>query len=214
MTNFNLDDIVITPGNMPPKKLVILMHGYGTDNTSFKNIGEFFAEIVDGAVVHIPNGFEPCESGSGGRQWFSLEGWGVTDWRPRLKGASTKANIYIDGLLVKYGLTDKDVILVGFSQGTMMALQCGLIKGVGAIVGFSGTLVDSSILHDLQKIPNVLLVHGDADTVLPVASVYEAVDAFKANGFDVKLSVIPRLEHHIDSRALACAKSFISSLDD
>lgn len=211
MTNFDLNDIVIEPKSGVVRRIVVLLHGYGADNALFKDIGEFFAENISDAVIHIPNGLEECESGVGGRQWFPLEG-GVNYWQSEMSKASIRFNIYLDNLLVKYQLKDEDLILSGFSQGAMMSLQCGLERHVKAIIGFSGTLVDSSVLDKITSVPNVLLIHGDADAVLPVASVYEAADAFKNRDFSVKLAIIPRLEHYIDVRALDAAKAFIKEL--
>lgn len=210
--NIDLDDIVVGPLNGEAKKILIFLHGYGANNSLFSTLAEDLSLILPDAVIHVPNGFEECFAGSGGRQWFDLSGWGVAEWKAPCAGAVDKLNIYMDNLFVKYKLQEKDVILAGFSQGAMLSLQCGLERGVGAIVSFAGTLIDSSVLDRKDSVPKVLLVHGDVDAVVPVPAAYEIKDLFKAHGFDLTLKIIPRLEHYIDTRALDEAKAFLKTV--
>lgn len=212
MTNFDLDDVVL--GEKSPKKLIVFFHGYGGDAPSFEPLGRMFINAIPNVAVRIPNGFEDIELGGSGRQWFSLEGWGGDAWRGRLIAIAPKINIYLDNLLLHYKLTNDDLILSGFSQGAMIALHCGIERDVQAVLSFSGALVYGGILGNKTKIPQVLLIHGDADAVISVAAAYEAFDAFKARGFVANLSIIPRLEHVIDNRSASVGVEFLRAAID
>ena len=95
---------------------------------------------------------------------------------------------------------------MGFSQGAMTALFTGLRRASAprAILAFSGALIaPDSLAAELTHRPPVLLVHGEADDVVPVERSREAETALRAAGVPVEATYVPRLGHGIDDTGLA-----------
>ena len=120
---------------------------------------------------------------------------------------------FIDAELARCGLTEAQLALVGFSQGTMMALHVGLHRPrtLAGIVGYSGMLADEAALaapHATR--PPILLIHGDADPMIPVAAFHQAKAALASNGFVVESHVSPGLGHSIDLPGLQLGGRFLA----
>src|SRR5215475_5184662 len=146
-----------------PKQLVVLLHGYGSNGDDLIGLAPFFAQALPEVEFLSPNAPFPCGMAPMGFQWFGFE-----DRTPdmMLGGVRLAAQIldrFLDAELAKRGLQDRDVALVGFSQGTMMSLHVGLrrARAVGGILGYYGSLIGADVLAaDIKSKPPVLLVHG------------------------------------------------------
>jgi phospholipase/carboxylesterase len=164
-------------------------------------------------VFLAPNAPQPCPGAPGGYQW-----WALTDLSPQARAVGVRQsapalNAYIDAQLALYGLSDDRLALVGFSQGTMMALHVGprRARTLAGIVGYSGMLADPEPLAaEVRTKPPVLLVHGDADATLPVAALYQAKAALEPLGFEVATHVRPGLGHGIDEAGLRLGGEFLA----
>ena len=170
----------LMPRSGPPKQLVVFLHGYGADGNDLLEIGKQWQPLLPEAAFVSPHAPEPCAMAGTGRQWFPLtmrdpaERWrGVTQAHPSL-------DAFLDETLRALGLDDSRLALVGFSQGTMMALHVGLRRShaPAAIVGFSGVLVGPEHLGEATarnlkgEPPPLLLVHGSQDDVIPVEALF------------------------------------------
>lgn len=210
-----------------PKRLVVLLHGYGADGNDLIGLAPALAATMPDAAFHSPNAPQPCEMSPFGRQWFSLAAYDpeMMRRRPETMGPALRAmhegaeaaapvlNAYLDGLLEHYGLGDDRLVLVGFSQGTMMALHVALRrpKPCAAVVGYSGALLGSDVLPDAVRArPPVLLVHGLADEVVPPEAMHVAESALRGLGVPVESHGRPGLPHGIDDQGLALARTFIA----
>jgi phospholipase/carboxylesterase len=103
--------------------------------------------------------------------------------------------------------------LVGFSQGTMMALQVGprRERQLACILGYSGLLVGADALaRELRTKPPVMLIHGAEDPMVPLASMRIAEKALTALGFDVGSHVSPGVGHSVDQAGLQLGADFVS----
>jgi phospholipase/carboxylesterase len=163
------------------RQLVVFLHGYGADGNDLIAIAREWQRWLPDAAFVAPHAPERCAQAPTGRQWFPLtfrdpgERWrGVVAARPALDG-------FLDAELARHGLEDSHLALVGFSQGTMMALHTGLRRRgrLAGILGYSGLLAepDQAGTDRATQAPPVLLVHGDADQVIPLDALFMSANA-------------------------------------
>ncbi len=209
-----------------PKRLVVLVHGYGADGNDLIQLAPYLARFLPDAAFVAPHAPEACEMAPMGRQWF-----GLGDYDPmtaardpdamearylgmneQAAGAAAPLDAFIDAELVRLGLDDSRLALVGFSQGTMMSLYVGLRRAntAAAIVGFSGALVGADRLPDEIRVrPPVLLCHGEVDDLVPLPALHLAASGLAAAGVGVDWHVCPGLGHGIDPVGLELAGRFL-----
>lgn len=194
------------------EQLVILVHGYGADGQDLIGLAPYFARVLPHAAFVAPNGPQQCEMSAFGYQWFPISQF---DPGSRLAGVQSAAPVldqFIDQELARHGLTEDNLLLVGFSQGTMMSLHAALRRPrqVAGILGYSGILAGPELLADeaISK-PPILLIHGDMDEMLPVQHLHEAVSALGGTGFDVQWHVSPGAGHTIAQDGLELGMEFL-----
>jgi len=196
-----------------PKQLVIFLHGYGADGNDLIGLGREWARLLPNAEFVSPHAPEGLPGGFfGGRQWFSLETRSEREWEEGVRRAEPALREYILAEAARLKLPMSAVALVGFSQGTMMALQVGLRlnEAPAAIVGFSGHLAGAKRLAaEIKCKPPVLLIHGSDDDVIPVEAIHHARIALAAAGVPVEWHIRPGLGHGIDPEGLMAAGQFL-----
>ncbi|MDB5394515.1 MAG: phospholipase/carboxylesterase [Rhodospirillales bacterium] len=214
MTNTSASPLV-GPSRPPangtaPRQLVVFLHGYGADGADLIGLAPFFAQALPNAEFLAPNAPERCGMGFG-YQWFGLTNLAPGPLAAGVRNAAPLLDAFLDDALKSRSLSYDQLALVGFSQGTMMALDRMMRRGdVAAMVGFSGKAVDSAAtLPKEAKHPPVLLVHGDADPIVPFASLGEAEHALSTGGFPVETLVRPGLAHGIDQEGALRAAQFL-----
>ena len=199
-------------GGGKPGHLVVLLHGYGADGNDLIGLAPVLAPLMPDVVFHAPNAPYPCEGTPMGFQWFGLS---RLDPPARLAGVQSAAHFveaFLDDTMARYGLDETRTVLIGFSQGTMMALHVGLrrAKPLAGIVGFSGLLAGEEVLGaEIRSRPPVLLVHGDSDQMLPHQLTEQAAAALKANSVPVEFHIAKGLGHGIDQTGLSLAARFL-----
>jgi phospholipase/carboxylesterase len=195
-----------------PKQLVVLLHGYGSDGNDLIGLAPHWASLLPEAEFIAPNAPFPCEMAPFGHQWFSLADDSQAARLAGVRAAATLLDSYIDAALAARGLDDKAMALVGFSQGTMMSLYVAPRRQVApaAVVGYSGALIGpQELAKEIRSRPPVLLIHGDADTVVPHSELGWAEKALRELGVPVTVETRPRLAHSIDERGLMLGGRFL-----
>jgi phospholipase/carboxylesterase len=195
--------------------LVIFLHGYGADGADLLGLADPLAPHLPGTVFLAPDAPEPCVGTPFGRQWFPvpwLDGSSEAASAASLALSSRDLNGFIDAALAAEGVEAKATALIGFSQGTMMALHVALRRAepLAAVVGFSGRLLYPETLgRDITARPPVLLVHGDADPVVPYADLAKAAAGLKAAGVSVQTHTSRGVGHGIAPDGLNLALQFL-----
>ena len=208
MLNSDFKSLLIRGKNIP-KQILIFLHGYGADPEGFADVAKYLVDNIEEMDAVLPYGFNFCARCGIGYEWFPLDTDNILDWGKDIKIASEKMLQFIESVKGKYNIPANNIILAGFSQGAMMSLDAGIKAKVGKIIGFSGLLVDESVLDQKDDITDIALIHGDADDVVPLSSMVAAEDAFKERGIDIKKCIIPRLQHSIDMKGMDFAVKFL-----
>ena len=195
-----------------PRQIVILLHGYGSNGADLIALAPYWQASLPDALFLAPNAPESCPGVPDGYQWWGLS---ITDRAALATGVLRAAPVldaFIDRQLSLHGLCEDRLVLVGFSQGTMLALHVGprRARRLAGIIGYSGMMADSSSLADeVRTRPPVLLVHGSADPMIPVAAFHETKAQLDRLGFDVGSHVSSGLGHGIDSAGLQLGQEFL-----
>ena len=195
---------------------VIFLHGYGANGADLLGLADVLAPHMPDTLFLAPNAPENISAGPFGLQWFPIpwiDGSSEEDAAAGLRRASEDLDAYLDGVMVDYDLLPEQVILFGFSQGTMMSLHVAPRREdpVAGVVAFSGRLLEAELLSDevTAKMP-VLLIHGDEDDVVPVKSLPEAAQGLQDAGFeDVYAHVMKGTAHGIAPDGLQVALAFM-----
>ena len=192
----------------------MLLHGYGADGNDLLGLAPHWARLLPDTEFLAPHAPFPCEAAPFGRQWFGFEGRNEGMILAETQTAAAILQAFIDAELARRSFAEDDLALVGFSQGTMMALHVAprRARAAAAVVGYSGMLIAPPLLAaEIKSKPPVLLVHGTADPVVSYASLATAEAALRAAGIAVKTETRPGLAHAIDDDGLALGGDFIAA---
>lgn len=202
----------------PARQLVVFLHGYGADGNDLIDIGRAWQPLLPDAAFVSPHAPEPCGMAPVGRQWFPLTFRDPHERWTGVVGARGDLDRFLDAELARRNLDDGALALVGFSQGTMMALHTGLRRprAPAAIVGYSGMLVvpeqaaAETFKGEVVARPPVLLVHGDRDDVIPVQALFQAAQGLAALDIPVEWHLSPGIGHGIDGEGLRHGGEFLA----
>jgi len=210
---FCLNSIIIKPENgIEIKNAVILLHGYGGDGKDISMLSLNWKRHMPNTVFICPNGHEVCQINPSGFQWFDLTKDDPDYILEQSIKAENKIQKFINEIKQEFNLTNNKICLAGFSQGCMLSLNVGLIteEKFSCIVGFSGKIIDQNNLKGrVKNFSDVLLIHGDADQVVPSTHLLEAKDFLIRNGINVQTLLIKNCDHHIPMEASSTALNYI-----
>lgn len=194
------------------KQLVVILHGYGADGTDLIDLGRAWQGRLPDAAFVAPDAPESLPSRAlGGRQWFALTERSPSEYRIGVDTARPALDRFLDAELAALGLDDSALALVGFSQGGMMALGCGLRRSAppAALVCYSGLLPGLGRPLDMRPRSPVLIVHGADDDVVPSWHGEAAHAALKQAGATTDHHLLAGLGHSIDERAMVLGGRFL-----
>ena len=184
----------------PPRQIVLLLHGFGSSGADMIALAPHWQDALPDALFLAPHAPQRCGLMAAGYQWWGLSGFTPSALSAGASLAAPAIDTFIDRKLAQYDLTEANLALVGFSQGTMMALHVGLRrpKAAACVVGYSGMLTGTADLahQDFPK-PPVLLVHGTADPVVPVAALHTAESELRHLGVEVTTHVSHGVAHDV-----------------
>jgi len=208
----------LTGPSAPPKSgeasrsIVVFLHGYGSNGDDLIGLAPYWRDALPDTLFVAPNAPQICPGAPDGYQWWPLTSLSADARAAGVRVSAPALDALIDDLLARYGLPADRLALVGFSQGTMMALHVGprRAEAIAGIVGFSGMLADPEALAgETVTRPPVLLIHGDADDVLPASSTARAQAALEGLGFEVSSHISRGLGHSIDEAGLRLGRDFL-----
>ena len=198
-----------------PTTMVIFVHGYGANGADLIGLAQALAPHMPDTVFHSPDAPERSAMNPMGFQWFPipwLDGSSEAAAGAAMERSAKALNDFIDARLAEEGMAPEQLILLGFSQGTMLSLHVAPRRAepVAGVVGFSGRLLAPERLADeVQSHFPIILIHGDADDVVPFESMAEAGEHLGAAGFEVYGHVQEGTAHGIAPDGLGAALGFM-----
>ncbi len=210
-----LDGPRLKPASGEASGLVVLLHGYGADGSDLIGLAEVWAPHLPQLAFVAPNAPDPCELASIGRQWLPLTLRDPSEYWRGVTAAMPVLDRFLDAELARTGLSERELVLVGFSQGTMMALHVGLRRPnpLAGLIGYSGALAGPERLAEdpRHRFP-LMLVHGAADDVLPAELTDQAAQTLSGLGVPVTSHIEPGLGHGISETGLRLGADFLSKV--
>jgi len=214
----DLDGPRLSPRSGQAKQLVVFLHGYGADGNDLIDIGRAWQPLLPDAAFVSPHAPYPCGQAPSGREWFPLT---FRDPDERWRGVNMAApalDSFLDGELRRANLPPSALALVGFSQGTMMALHAGLRRAtpLAAIVGYSGLLAlpndaaSAKFAAEIKSRPPILLIHGDQDPLIPVEALFHAAQNLASLEAPVEWHISSGIGHGIDPEGLRHGGEFLA----
>jgi phospholipase/carboxylesterase len=213
-----LDGPRLEPRGGEAKRLVVFLHGYGADGNDLIDLGRAWQDILPQTAFVSPHAPEPCSQAPVGRQWFPLTFRDPDERWVGVNAAAPALGAFLDTELERRKLPASALALVGFSQGTMMALHAGLRRAVppAAIVGYSGMLVlpnkpePEEFEAAIKAKPPVLLVHGSEDELIPAQALFHATQTLAALGIPAEWHISQGVGHGIDAEGLRHGGEFLA----
>ena len=210
---YTLNTTIINPkSSQKPKNAVILCHGYGGDGKDISILANYWKNYLPETIFICPDAPEKCAVSATGFQWFDLMDQTKDEILTKSLVAEIKLNKLIDEVKDNLNLKSKNIILGGFSQGCMISIQTGLKRTdkIKAIIGYSGKIISTDHLSkNINSRPEVILMHGDKDEVVPIESFLEAKEFFSENNYSIEATIFKNCEHRIPQEGSSLGLEFI-----
>ncbi|MEP9379539.1 dienelactone hydrolase family protein [Aquabacter sp. CN5-332] len=196
-----------------PDALVVLLHGYGADGRDLIDIGGAWADLLPGAAFVAPHAPDPCTEAPVGRQWFPLSRMDLKELARGVEAAAPGIEQFLCAELERLRLPPSRLALVGFSQGSMMALNVALRMRAapGVVVAYSGLWAGAAREAEAHPAPPpILLLHGSEDQVIPAEALFASSYGLAGAGVPVEWHLSHGLGHGIDEVGLTLGGDFIA----
>ena len=204
--------IINTREKQKPDSAVILCHGYGGDGRDISILANYWKNYLPNTVFICPDAPEKCAVSPTGYQWFDLMDQTKDEILTKSMVAELKLNKLIDEVKINFNLKAEKIILCGFSQGCMISLQTGLKREdqINSVIGYSGKIIDvKHIENNVKSKPNIILMHGDKDEVVPISFLLEAKELFNKMNYNIQTKIFVNCEHRIPQEGSSLGLEFI-----
>lgn len=200
----------ILPKSGTTKQLIVLLHGLGSNGHDLISIAPFMQESLPDAHFFAPHGIETYDLIPSGYQWFSLKERDPVILQKELNRVKTLIMELIQQKQRELHLSNKNTILVGFSQGAMTAAYLTLSQNqpFAATIGFSGAVVMPQEISCTGT--PICLVHGTKDIVVAYDLCIKSCEELRSSNINAEYYLIENLAHTIDIKGINIATSFIN----
>ena len=206
----------VKPKATKASHMVLFLHGYGANGENMIALAHEFAKDLPNAHFVSPNAPQALEVPyEDAYQWFPLTSYEPSVLFPQIIAANNFLDNFIKNQLEALGLEYKDLIIIGFSQGSMMAMYNALrCKNADAgVLAYSGRLIlPTSLSEQINSKPPICLIHGTADQVVPFDNMLHAQKTLEELKIEHEAHQLLGLEHHIDFRGISFARQFIGKI--
>ena len=195
------------------KNLVIMLHGVGSNSSDLIGLTDYL-NLNHSTTYLSPNAPYEYDMAPTGFQWFSLRDRSIENMHKSLASEAQVLNNYIDKKLSEYNLSPSNLIVLGFSQGAMMALHHlpRRNEAINSIIAISGALIKpEALINDIKSKPDVLLIHGNQDQIVPFVAFEDAYLSLKALGLNCDTLIMQDTGHYINPKALQKIQDYLRS---
>ena len=211
--SYSLNTTVLNPvSKEKARSAVILCHGYGGDGKDISLLANYWHTHLPETIFICPDAPEKCSVSSTGYQWFDLMDQNPDQVLAKSLIAEAKLNKLIDEVKEQNNLSASQISIGGFSQGCMISLQTGIKRKdkVKCILGYSGKIINTDHLEkNINSRPNIFLMHGDIDQVVPINFLLEAKSFFDKNNYKIETKIFKNCEHRIPTEGSSLGLEFI-----
>ncbi len=211
--SYSLNSVIIKPSSKSsPKNVVILCHGYGGDGKDISILANYWKTFLPDTLFICPDAPEICKVNPDGFQWFDLMDQTGEETLSKSLIAENKLDNFINEVISENKLNFKDVALVGFSQGCMISMQTALKKKdqIKCLIGYSGKILNIKHLNqNINSKPEIFLMHGDKDQIVPINFLLEAKEFFNKNDYKIQTKIFKNCEHRIPTEGSSIGLEFL-----
>ena len=211
--SYSLNTTILNPlSKGKPKNAVILCHGYGGDGKDISLLASYWRTYLPETLFVCPDAPERCAVSPMGFQWFDLMDQTKEQILIKSLVAEIKLNTLIDEVMQKNDLHGQQIAIGGFSQGCMISLQTGIKRKnkIKCILGYSGKILNINHLEkNINSRPEIYLMHGDVDKIVPVNHLLEAKDFFMKNNYKIQTKIFKNCEHRIPTEGSSLGLDFL-----
>ena len=211
--SYSLNSVIIKPSSKSsPKNVVILCHGYGGDGKDISILANYWKTFLPDTLFICPDAPEICKVNQDGFQWFDLMDQTVEETLSKSLIAENTLDNFINEVVSENELNFKDVALVGFSQGCMISMQTALKKKdqIKCLIGYSGKILNIKHLNqNINSKPEIFLMHGDKDQIVPINFLLEAKEFFNKNDYKIQTKIFKNCEHRIPTEGSSIGLEFL-----
>tara|TARA_R110002049_G_scaffold70521_22_gene182180 strand:+ start:2823 stop:3497 length:675 start_codon:yes stop_codon:yes gene_type:complete len=213
-----LPTVELNPG-AAPVAVVIWLHGLGADGHDFEPI---VPELrlpenlpVRFVFPHAPEIAVTAFGGQRARAWFDFNPAGGADL-PGIKRSVSRIHDLIQNE-IDSGMPAHRIVLAGFSQGGVMALQTGLYypKKLAGILALSTFLAEGEELAARKSAANadipIFMCHGQQDAVLPMSLGKSSLAVLQAAGYAVEWRDYP-MGHEVCLQEIQDISSYLQTV--
>ena len=208
---YSLNSTIINSGSLI-KNAVVLCHGYGGDGKDISIVADYWKNFLPDTLFVCPDAPEVCKVNPDGFQWFDLMDQTEDEILSKSLIAESTLNKVIEEVKEKNKLKAQEIALVGFSQGCMISLQTALKRKdqVKCLIGYSGKILNQNHLNkNILSRPEIYLMHGDKDQVVPVSYMLEAKEFFSKQNYKINTKIFKNCEHRIPTEGLSIGLEFL-----
>ena len=210
---YSLNTTLINPSsNSAPKNIIILCHGYGGDGKDISVLANYWKNFLPETLFICPDAPEACKVNPSGFQWFDLMDQTEDEVLSKSLIAENKLNVLINEAIEVNKIHNSKIALVGFSQGGMISIQTALKRKeeIKCLISYSGKVLNQNHLKkNIHSRPEVYLMHGDIDQVVPVNFLLEAKNFFEENKYKIFTKIFKKCEHRIPNEGLSAGLEFL-----
>ena len=211
--SYSLNTTILNPASQgKPKNAVILCHGYGGDGKDISLLASYWRTYLPDTLFVCPDAPEKCVASPTGFQWFDLIDQTKDQILVKSLVAEIKLNTLIDEVMKTNNLKGDQIAIGGFSQGCMISLLTGIKRKdkINSIIGYSGKIIDTKYLkNNINSRPNIILMHGDKDEIVPISFLLEAKEFFNKNNYKIESKIFTNCEHRIPTEGSSLGLEFL-----